>query len=81
MNNELKLTVDEQQNDIKPLKDLCDINHENDVQEITAAINAMKKKPVCGTCNQTYETTNWFKYIFRKSTLSSDEIIVANVQK
>ena len=47
MNNELKLNVDEQQDDIKHLKGQCDIDVEDEVQEITAAINPMKKACLC----------------------------------
>ena len=47
VNNKLKLTVDEQQGDIKHLKHLCDIHNEIEVQEITAAMNPMKKKNAC----------------------------------
>ena len=49
MNN--KLNVDEQQDDIKHLKEQSDIDDEDDVQEIKAAITPMKKKkPLCVTC-------------------------------
>ena len=52
MNNELKVNVDEQQDDIKHVKEQCDIDEDNEVQEITSAITPMKKKnPVCVTCN------------------------------
>ena len=44
MNNELKLNVDEQQDDIKHLKEQCDIDNEDKVQEITAAITPKKEK-------------------------------------
>ena len=51
VNNELKLNVDEQQDDIKHLKEECGIDDEDKVQEITAAITPIKKKkPVCVTC-------------------------------
>ena len=36
VNNEYKLNVDEQQDNIKHLKEQCDINNKDDVQEITA---------------------------------------------
>ena len=56
MNNELKLNVDEQEDDIKHLKEQCDKDNEDEVQEITAAITPMKKKkPVCVKCNQTFK--------------------------
>ena len=47
MNNEPKLNFDEQQVDIKHLKEQFDIYNEDEVQEITAAINPMKKKKPC----------------------------------
>ena len=73
MNNELKINVDEQQDDIKHFKEQCDIDNENDVQEITAAITPMTKKPVCVT----FVKKKWVKKnIARKSTMSSGEIIV-----
>ena len=60
MNNELKLNVDEQQDDIKHLKEQYDID--NEVQDITAPTNSMKKTtPVCVTCNQTFVTKNGLK--------------------
>ena len=43
MNNDPKLNVDEQQHDIKHLKEQCDINDEDEVQEITTARNPIKK--------------------------------------
>ena len=43
MNNELKLNADEQQDDINHLKEQCEIYDEDDVQEITAARNPLKK--------------------------------------
>ena len=43
VNNELKLNVDEQQDDIKHLKEQCDVDDETEVQEITAAITPMKR--------------------------------------
>ena len=60
MNNELKLNVDEQQDDIKHLKEQCDIDNEDEVQEITAAITPMKKEKAC-VCNMSYKTVkqNW----------------------
>ena len=39
VNNELKLNVDDQQDDIKHLKEQCDIDDEDEVKEITAARN------------------------------------------
>ena len=59
VNKELKLNVDEQQDDIKLLKEQCDIDDEDEVQEITAARTSMKKnKLVCVTCKQTFATKN-----------------------
>ena len=62
MNNDLKLNVDKQQDDIKHLKEQCDIDDKDEVQEITAARNPMKMyKAVYVTCNQTFATENWLK--------------------
>ena len=44
VNNELKLYVDEKQDDIKHLEKQCDLDYEDDIQEITAALFPMKKK-------------------------------------
>ena len=44
VNYELKLNIDEQQDDIQHLTKQCDINNDNEVQEITAAITPMKRK-------------------------------------
>ena len=56
------LNVDEQQDDIKHIKEECDINNEDEAKEITAAITPMKtKKPVCVTCNQKFITKNGLK--------------------
>ena len=39
----------------KKLKEQCDTDEEDEVQEITAARTPMNKdKPVCVTCNQTF---------------------------
>ena len=52
LNNELRLNVDEQQDD-KTLKVKSGIDDSDEVQEITAARTPMKKnRPVCLTCNQ-----------------------------
>ena len=40
----LKLTVDEQEDDLKHSKEQCVIYDEDEVEEITATINSMKKK-------------------------------------
>ena len=49
VNNELKLIVDEQQDDIKHLKEYCDID------DIKPLWNEMD---VCVTCNQTFAKKN-----------------------
>ena len=55
VNNEFMVNVDEQQDDIKHIKEQCDIDDENEVQEITAARTPLKnKRPMCVTCNQTF---------------------------
>ena len=41
------LNVDEQQDDIKHLKEQCDIEDEDEVQEITAARNPIKRISLC----------------------------------
>ena len=47
VNNELKLNVDEQQDDIKHLKEQCNIDDEDEVQKITAARNPIQKIRLC----------------------------------
>ena len=54
VNNEHKVNVDEQKDDIKKQKTKkhCDTYDKDEVQEITASRNPMKKnRPVCLTCN------------------------------
>ena len=42
------LNIDEQQDDMKHVKEQCAIDNEDELQEITAAMTPMtKKKPVC----------------------------------
>ena len=68
VNNELKLNVDEQHDDIKHMIEQCDIDDEDEVQAITAARTTMKKNmPVCVTCNQTFAMKNVLKNISRKA--------------
>ena len=38
MNDKVELNVDEQQDNIKHLKDQCDRDNEDDIQDMTAAI-------------------------------------------
>ena len=53
MNNQLKVNVDEQQNDIKDLKEQCNKDDKDKVQKISGAGTPMKKnKSVCVTCNK-----------------------------
>ena len=60
-NNELRLNVDEQQDD-KTFKVRSDIVDSDEVQEITAARTPMKKnRPVCLTCNQSLALKNGCK--------------------
>ena len=47
VNNELKLNVDKQQDDIKHLKEKCDIEDEDEVQEITGARTPWKRISLC----------------------------------
>ena len=79
VNNELKLNVDEQQDDdLIHLKEQCDIYDIDKVQEITAARTPMEKnKRVCVTCNKKISIKNGLKNISRKITLISGENIVA----
>ena len=62
VNDDIKLSVDEQQYDIKHLKEQCDIDDEDEVQEVRAARNLKKRnKAVYVTCNQTCAMKNWLK--------------------
>ena len=47
VNNEPKLKVDEQQDDVKHLKEQCAVDDEDEVQEITAARTPPEKEYVC----------------------------------
>ena len=47
LNNELRVNVDEQQDDTKHLKEQCDLDDDDEVQEITASITPSKRKPQC----------------------------------
>ena len=50
-----KVNVDDQQVDMKHLKEKCDIDDEDEVQKTTVARTPMKKsKSVCVTCYQTF---------------------------
>ena len=65
VNNELRLNVDEQQDD-KALKVKSDIDDSDEVQEITAARTPMKNnRPVCVTYNQTLALKNGCKKTYR----------------
>ena len=46
-NNDLKFNVHEQSDDINHLKEQCDIDHKDEVQEITAATTPWKRKSLC----------------------------------
>ena len=67
---DLKLNVDEQQDNIKHVKELCDIDEEDEV-----AKSNIKNKAVLVTYNQTFEMKNGLKIISRKSTLRTTDII------
>ena len=55
MNNELKVNVNDQQVDMKHLKEQFDIDDEDKVQKTTVARTPMKKSnSVCVTCYQTF---------------------------
>ena len=70
VNNDLKLNVDEQQDDIKHLIEQCDIDYEDEVQEITAARNTLKNnKAVYVTFNQKFAMKNgWKNHIHEEHT-------------
>ena len=53
VNNQLKVNVDEQQDDIKYLREQCNKDYKDKVQDITGAGTPMKKnKSVCVTCDK-----------------------------
>ena len=57
--------------DMKPLKEKCDIDDVNELQQITAAGTSMKNlcKPLCVTCKQTFAMKNWStKFIQKENT-------------
>ena len=60
MQNELRLNVDEQQDD-KKLKVKSAIDNSDEVQEITAAKTPMNNRPVCVKCHQTLALKNGCK--------------------
>ena len=64
VNNELRIIVDEQQDD-QTLKLKSDIDYSDEVQETTAARTPMKNnRPVCVTCDQTLALKNGCKTIY-----------------
>ena len=68
VNNELRLNVDEQQDD-KTLKVKSNIDDSDEVQEITAARTPMQNnRPVCVTCHQTLALKNGCKKTYRGRT-------------
>ena len=78
VNNVLNLNVDEQQDDLKHVKEQCDIDDEDEVQEIQASRILMKKgKAVYVTCHKKLAIKNGLENISRKSTLSCGIIMVA----
>ena len=55
VNNEHKVNVDDQQVDMKHLKEQCDIDDEDKFQKTTVSRTPMKKsKSVCVSCYQTF---------------------------
>ena len=47
---------------MKQLKEKCDIDDKDELQEMTASRTPIKKrKPVCVTCNPTFAIENWLK--------------------
>ena len=62
MNNQLKVNVDEQKVDIKDLREQCNKDDKDKVQEISGAGTPMKKnKYVCVKCNTFLKKKNWLK--------------------
>ena len=55
---EIKLNVDNQQGDIKHLKEHFDMDDEDEVREITPK---KKNRHVCATCKQIFAKEIWFK--------------------
>ena len=69
MNNQLKVNVDEQQDDIKHLGEKCNKDDKDKVQEISGAGTPMKKnKSVCVKCNENVKKKNGYKIISWKGT-------------
>ena len=53
--------------DMKPLKEECDIDHKDELQQITAKRTPMKKcQPLCVTCGQTFAIKNWLTKLIQK---------------
>ena len=62
INNDIKLKVDDQKDDIKQLKEKCDIYDEDEVHEITATRNPLKKnRAMYVTYNKTFAMKNGLK--------------------
>ena len=62
MKSDLKLNVDKQQDDIKLVQEQCDVDDEDEVQEMTGTRNLMKKnKALYVTFNQTFVRRNGMK--------------------
>ena len=60
VNNQLKLNVDEQQDEIKHLKEQYNKEDKDKVQEISGDRNPLKKNTYfCGICHQTF-VVNFF---------------------
>ena len=74
MNDDLKLNVEGWQDDIKLLKEECDIDDEDEVQEVKAAGKPMKRKRLCMW--HIIKDLQW-KIGWKKSKLSFAEVIVA----
>ena len=76
VNNELKVNVDDQQVDMKYLKEKYDTDDEDKVQKTTVAKTPMKKsKSVCVTCYQTFAMTNCLKILIQKGHTKLCEIV------
>ena len=61
--NEIKLKDDDQQDDIKHLKEQFYMDGGDEVKEITPM---KKNKHVCAICNQTFSKAIWFKKQIQK---------------
>ena len=53
--------------DMKPLKEKCDIDHKDELQQVTVTRTPMKKyKPLCVICDQTFAMKNQLTKLIQK---------------